>query len=197
LNLSLAPHGHGWNSDDEAGLYWYKTDRQPEAPAEVNCTVLDHFDAFNGHGLRTVKLADLQFIAAGIFGPGRPCDLSRPDGTKWTGDAYAFGIYRYRCAIHDRAVIIESNGSGIKAYYLQGYAERWEQICMLLTPSLVWDLCQSITDAHEATQINEHRRMSQLFVDGRLKKRKRNGRFHVEINPIKQEVSTHAEPTSN
>ena len=62
-------------------------------------------------------------------------------------------------------------------------AELWGHIAATFSPEMIWNICNQISHACRAARDAERNKIFQAFVDGRLKKRKRNNRVTVEVIP--------------
>ena len=70
-----------WQSADPADVWLNESG--PESPKIITCQTPQG-------GTALVRVEDLKFIGAGLFGAGRPC---LGGSAKWTGDSYRYGIY--------------------------------------------------------------------------------------------------------
>lgn len=182
----------GWHSDDPASLYWYKTDSirldgAPTPPTELIAYSIGHTGIVQP-STRTIQIADLTFIGAGIF--GEPRDSGFGNKTQWTGDSYRYGIYIVSSDPR-RHVIIRQDGGGIYTYLDHSFTN-WPAICRLLPNERLWDLCQTIGHTFHQGRESERRRIYNQFANGRLKlKRKRNAVMIVET-PEPMEATNNA-----
>ncbi len=62
--------------------------------------------------------------------------------------------------------------------------ERWGHIAATFSPEMIWNICNQISHACRAARDAERNKIFQAFVDGRLKKRKREMRVTVYIEPV-------------
>jgi hypothetical protein len=126
-----------------------------------------------------VELAPFVLIGVGTFGEGRPCDGS--SGTKWTGSSHTYGVYKHRRSL----LIIESHGGGE-----QGYIDRhshavelFDHLCGTLAPERIWDICYLIASTENRAYRKGRQELVTLFLQGRLKRRRRHQQWRLEILP--------------
>ncbi len=165
--------GHHWRTNDAADLRF--TESGQEQPTHVDCYNLH--DTLNRGEMVRVPAADLDLISRAYFG-------DRKAG--WTGDAYRFGVYRWNVSIgRPQIVIIVSHGGGMEAYCLSDLVafETWTHLSNNVSEEILWNLCYEIMHAQRAVKTEVHRAAMRLFLDGRLRKRKRGTWLHVEVLP--------------
>jgi hypothetical protein len=177
MNLIQESKGWNWKMDDAAGLYISGTGSLTEALPQLLARRISHSGIVESEVV-SVQVADMNFMAAGLFGPGRGTG-----NIKWTGDAYKFAVYQCgRRAI----VIMRTDGSGTRFYYLDDLISReiWEYFTSTLTTEMLWNVCRQIIFAYEEGRDHAKKEAYDLFVEGRLKKRKRKGRVYVEVSEV-------------
>jgi hypothetical protein len=170
--IQLQP-GYYWRTNDAADLAF--SEAGPERPTHINCYNLH--DTLNRGETARVPVAGLQLMTKAYFGERK---------VGWTGDAYKFGIYRLTSEFgRGEIVIIVSHGGGMEAFSLSDLVavQTWTHLAAHLSEELLWNLCYEIMHAHRAVKSEATRRMSLLFLENRLKKRKRRNRLSVEILP--------------
>lgn len=142
----------------------------------------------NGRQTFEVKTAEWEHVARATFGPGRPSDPS--GNVKWTGNSYRYDIYRYvgEGFLDEGAWALRFSHGGGNGWLthrpLHGETTPLEHAAAL-PETLRWDVChffyESVeTTAHEAAR-DKYREMATAFLEGRLKKRRRNRTVSVEI----------------
>jgi hypothetical protein len=176
-----------WRTNDAAGLHVDGRSDAPEPPQEFACSVVGHSGILRPATI-PVPTATLTFLGTGLFGP--PRDKSEHQAG-WTGDAYKFGVYDY-LPRHGRRqiVILRTDGGGFYAYVdvsLEA-SEMWRHLCKTCSPEMLWNICQCVVHTHDLACQKGRQEMMKLFAEGRLKKRRRQGRTQVyvetEIIPI-------------
>lgn len=162
--------GYYWHTDDAARLHI--DNAQPTPPEKLNAFRIGHVCLVLSSELE-LEPAKMEYLGQGFFGP------ARGNRIKWTGDCYKFGIYRYE----DRAVILRTDGGGSYLYYIDqtDAGKVWAELCNVLSSSMLWDVCQTVAHTYDEGRKAERRKLHTLFLAGRLKKRKRQGRLSVEI----------------
>jgi hypothetical protein len=163
--------GYYWRTNDAADLAF--NDAGPQPPTHISCYDL-HYTLNRGE-IAQVPIAELHFLARAHFG-------DRNVG--WTGDAYRFGIYRFtRQFGRPEIVVIVSHGGGMEAYSLSDLVahQTWSHIAEHLSEDLRWNLCYEIMHAQRAVKDEATRIVKQLFLEGRLKKRRRRNRSYVQV----------------
>lgn len=169
--------GCNWHTDDPAHLYISNTGHLSEGPKEVAAFIIGR-----GGGVRpatrVVKFETLKFIGSGLFGEGRPCRFDAR--TRWTGDAFKFGIYEEGTR---NIVIIRTDGAGTTAHAVDetDALETWVKILAVLRPERVWNLCATITDTYRKGGDDERGRVLELFLEGKLRKCKKHGVVSVVV----------------
>jgi hypothetical protein len=126
-----------------------------------------------------VELAPFALIGVGTFGDGRPCAGS--PGTKWTGSSHTYGIYKHRHSL----LIIESHGAGEQGYIDQhSHAiELFDQLCATLPRERLWDICYLIANTENRAYRKGRQELTALFLQGRLKRKRRNSQWRLEVLP--------------
>ena len=148
-----------------------------------------HFDpGYDGIACFDVTTAEWEHVCSARFGEGRPCGFN--DTTKWTGDSYRYDIYRRGISGKTQYALRWWNGGG-QGWLIGGDNERNGEACLLpLIASVAdenrrWDYCHFLWETAHKTACSAaadmERKYQQAFVDGRLKKRKRKGKYTVEI----------------
>lgn len=126
-------------------------------------------------------------MAVGIFGAGRPSRTCR--NVKWTGDAYEYGLYQYAsgAARHPAIVVLRTDGGGTYAYIDDTLTaiETWTTIAAQ-PPEMIWNICHLIAHTYERAFCAGRAQIEQIFLEGRLKKRRRQGRLRVEVAARKE-----------
>jgi len=74
--------GQYWRSSDPADIWL--NEAGAESPTLITCQTPQG-------GTATVRVDDLKFIGAGLFGDGRPC--LGGGNVNWTGASYRYGVY--------------------------------------------------------------------------------------------------------
>jgi hypothetical protein len=165
--------GYYWRTNDAADLAF--SEAGPEQPTHINFYNLH--DTLNRGEITQVAVGELQLITKAYFGERK---------VGWTGDAYKFGIYR-RTVPSGRAeiAIVVSHGGGMEAYLLSDLVavQTWTHLAANLSEELLWNMCYEIMHAHRAVKSEATRATMRLFLEGRLKKRKRRNRVTVEVLP--------------
>ena len=142
----------------------------------------------NGRQTFDVKTGEWEHVARASFGPAR---------FGWSGDSYRYDIYRYAGkSIFDQGAwgLRFSHGGGngwLTHRPLSGETTPLEHAVALPEP-LRWDVCHFLYDCAEKTACeaarDKYRELAEAFVEGRLKKRRKDGRVRVEIitKPIEE-----------
>jgi hypothetical protein len=166
-----------WNyrTDDAAQIYFRSSEKG--APTHLRCVGMGFELSAHSGTEYSVELAPFECIGAGSFGEGRLCFQS--GGTKWTGNSHKYGIYKHRGSL----LILESHGGGE-----QGYLDRdshaielFDHLCATLPPERLWDICYLSAKTENRAHRKGREEMTMLFLQGRLKRRRRNNRYRVEI----------------
>lgn len=135
-----------------------------------------------------VRPAEWTHVCSARFGDGRPCGFSSKDTTKWSGDSYRYDIFTRE----DQMALRWWNGGG-QGWLIAARKDRRSETCLLSMIAEMhvearrWDACHFIWEAaHKSAAAGElggETRIYEAFLEGRLKKRRRNGAVHVEIIP--------------
>jgi hypothetical protein len=177
--------GENYHTDDAAEIYFRRT--AEGAPTHLRCVGMGFALSAHSDAEFDVELAPLELIGVGRFGSGRPTGLG--SSTKWTGDSHKYGVYKHRGAL----LILESHGGGEQGYYA-GHShaiELFEGICASFPPERIWDICYLIATTQNQAYRKGRHEMAVLFLQDRLKRRKRNGQHRLEILPavtVQQDV---------
>jgi hypothetical protein len=160
--------GHYWRTDDAANIaYRIGSNGTVSAPSVK------------------LEVSLLECIGPVEFGPARPDGSTR---TKWTGDYKRFGLYS---TVHPffggrtGLVIIQNDGAGLRAYFVYQLdaLETFTQLYRTLPQPLLWDVLSALTSTYRAGVRDGQRRVQAAFLEGRLKKRRKNNRVTVEELP--------------
>lgn len=132
-----------------------------------------------------------QHVCSCRFGEGRLCSWSST--TKWTGDCYRYDIFRRGHERQDKQIALRwSNGSGdgwlvCEEKDVQDQQSLLAVIAEITVEERRWDACHFIYNTYRQSWEQSAKRKTQelhtAFVQGRLKKRKREGRVFVEVRP--------------
>ena len=91
-----------WQSADPADIWFNESG--PESPKVITCQTPQG-------GKAIVRVEDMEFLGAGLFGEGRPC---LGGSAKWTGNSYRYGVYKsYKPYSGTAIVILQSSGGGM------------------------------------------------------------------------------------
>jgi len=168
--------GHYWKTNDPADLTFNEAGTKP--PNAIRCFNMQDF--LNHGECRDVLVETLEFLGSGTFGEARPSVAS----TRWTGDSHRYGIYRNRAGVYKNGVIVvECHGGGMFGYAFDNLVagETWEYVARNLSPETIWNLCYQIAGAYRTARDAEKRLLSLAFLEGRMKKRRKNNKVYVEI----------------
>lgn len=149
----------------------------------------------NGRTTFEVKTSEWKHVARATFGPAR----GTKSGAGWTGSSYRYDIYRYDGESYSDqgAWALRFSHGGGNGWFthrpLKSETTPLEHAVALPEPQR-WDVCHFLYEcaektAHEAERDKYHE-MAQAFIDGRLKKRRKDGRVRVEILPKVAEVKS-------
>jgi hypothetical protein len=166
-----------YHTDDAARIYIRGT--ADKAPTHLRCVGMGFDLSAHSDVEFNLELAPFELIGVGRFGEGRPCDGW--SDTKWTGDSHKYGVYK-----HGRSLlIIESHGGGE-----QGYLDRhshaielFDLMCATQPPERIWDICHLIAHTENRAYRKGRNEMTTLFLQGRLRRKRRNHRHELEILP--------------
>jgi hypothetical protein len=175
--------GWNWHTDDPAKLHIRDSGSNTEARNMLERHVM-HDSASYGEFIE-VEVEKLEFLASAMFGVGR---VSSPgSNTKWTGDAYKHGIYRWRrpFSVCPAIVIIEVHGGGTQGYYWNTLTahETWTHLADILSSEALWNVCHDLCQMYHNARNVERRELHRQFLEGRLRKRRRNHNLYVEVLP--------------
>lgn len=168
---------YNYHTDDAAKIYFRRSALQ--APTHLLCTGIGYELSADSLGTFSMELAPFEFVGAGIFGAARPCDTL--SSTKWTGDSHKYGVYKHS----NYLLIMESNGSG-EFGYLERHSDNvrlFEHLCATLRVEQIWDICHLIAETQKQAYRKGRHELETLFLQNRLKRRKRNSRYCLEIVP--------------
>lgn len=169
--------GENYHTDDDARIYFRRT--AEGAPTHLRSVGMGFALSAHSDAEFDVELAPFELMGAGKFGVGRP---SGPGSyTKWTGDSHKYGVYKHRGSL----LILESHGGGEQGYYdRHSHAiELFDGLCTTLPPERIWDICHLIATTQNQAYRKGRHEMAVLFLRNRLKRRKRQGQYRLEILP--------------
>ena len=173
--------GWNWHTDDPARLYRKDSGNSIEAPQMLKCYVMHN--SVNYGEFIEVEVEKLEFLASAMFGVGR--DSSPGSNTKWTGDAYKHGIYRCLRPLSGRPaiVIIEVHGGGTHGYYWNTFTahETWTRLASTLPSEALWNICHDLCQMYQNARRVEREKLHRQFLEGRLRRRRRNHTVYVEV----------------
>jgi hypothetical protein len=166
-------------TDDLASLCFSEAGPQP--PATVRCYNMRDFH--NRGEISEIPIISLEFLAAGIFGEGRPAWPGST--TKWTGDSHRYGVYRSPAGSYKNGIVLlETHGGGMFGYAFDNAetADTWDGITAILRPEMIWNVCRQITKVYHAARELERAVVYRAFIEGRVKLRRRHGQVYVEAS---------------
>src|SRR5216684_8020413 len=169
--------GENYHTDDAAKIYFRGHSR--EAPTHLRCVGMGYALSAHSDAEFNVELAPFELIGVGRFGEGRACEgLS---GTKWTGDSHEYGVYKRGRSL----LIIESHGGGEQGYFdpHTHAIDLFEHLCATLSHERIWDLCYLVATTQNQAYGKGRHEMTMLFLHGRLKRRRHNHQYRLEILP--------------
>jgi hypothetical protein len=177
MNLIQDSPGENYHTDDAARIYFRRSTEQ--APTHLRCVGMGFELSAHSDVEFNLELAPFELIGVGRFGEGRPCDGQ--SGTKWTGDSYKYGVYKH----HRSLLIIQSHGGGEQGYLDRhsNAIELFDFICATLPPERIWDMCHLIAHTENRAYRKGLNEMATLFLEGRLRRKRRNHRYELEILP--------------
>lgn len=169
--------GENHHTDDDARIYFRRS--STEAPTHLRCVGMGYALSAHSDAEFDVELAPFELIGVGRFGDGRPCEGS--PNTKWTGDSHEYGVYK-----HGRSLlIIESHGGGEQGYLdRRSHAiELFDHLCATQPIERIWDLCYLLATTENRAYSKGRHEMAMLFLQGRLKRKRRNHHYELNILP--------------
>ena len=170
--VQLQP-GYYWRTNDAADLAFSYAG--PDQPTHIECFNLH--DTLNRGEITQVPVGELRLMRKAYFGKRK---------VGWTGDAYKFGVYQRTQQIgRPEIAILVSHGGGMEAFLLSDLVAvpTWNHLSANLSEEYRWNLCSEVMQAHRAVKTEATRATMRLFLDGRLKKRRRHHRITVEVLP--------------
>jgi hypothetical protein len=188
--------GHNWHTDDTAKLFIARTGELNEAPKTISCFVTN--DSLNSGEVIEVEFTQLEFIAPAVFGDSRPSLGGR--STRWTGSAYKYALYQHGSTyeIYPAIVIIETHGGGTQGYYIKTLTavDTWRHFAHVLPTETLWNICHDLSRMYANARYIERKIIHTQFLQGRLKRVRRNKRLFVEVLPERMdEVSIAGGPS--
>jgi hypothetical protein len=178
--------GWNWRTDDPARIHIDRTGHLTEAPTTIKCFRMH--DTVNGGEFHEVEFDRLEFLAAAMFGEGRPSG----GGVKWTGSAYKHAIYRHTRPFtsYTSIVMIETHGGGTQGYYIATLTadETWTHLTHSLSSEMLWNICHDLCKVYENARFIERQTIHQQFLQGRLKKRRRRKNYYVQVVPEQNHI---------
>jgi hypothetical protein len=169
--------GENYHTDDAATIYFRRT--AEGAPTHLRCVGMGFALSAHSDAEFDVELAPFELIGVGNFGAGRPTEPG--SDTKWTGDSDKYAVYKHRGSL----LILESHGGGEQGYYARHShdIELFERICATFPPERIWDICRLIATTQNQAYRKGRDEMAGLFLQNRLKRRKRSGQYRLDILP--------------
>jgi hypothetical protein len=180
MNPTQAHPGHYWHTDDPADLAF--NEAGPDQPQTVRCYNMQ--DHLNRGEFRDVPVAALEYMAAGIFGEGRPSRITST--IRWTGSSHRYGIYRNPTGLYRTGIVIlECHGGGMYGYAFDNLVsgDTWQHIAANFQQEMIWNLCNQIAHAYKTARDAERSALLQAFLEGRLKRRRKGSKQWAQIVP--------------
>ena len=172
--------GHYWKSADAADLCFNESG--PVPPTHITCSRIGSVCLVLSASVN-VPVTELEQIAVGRFGNGRPCD-GLSSTTRWTGDSHRYGAYLWKPEFGSRKlVIVECHGGGMHGYVFESTLPSIVELMRSLPTEQVWDLCYSFAGTQNEAYKQGKNHTAQLFLQDRLKRRRKNNAYHLEILP--------------
>jgi hypothetical protein len=169
--------GLNHHTDDGAKIHFRRS--ATETPTHLRCVGMGYTLSAESQAEFDVELAPFVLIGVGTFGEGRPCDGS--SGTKWTGRSHTYAVYKHRRSL----LILESHGGGEQGYidHHSHAVELFDHLCATLAPERIWDICYLIATTENRAYRKGRQELATLFLQGRLKRRRRERQWRLEILP--------------
>jgi hypothetical protein len=140
--------------------------------------------------------ADWDHVASCRFGEARGVKYQGDGG--WSGDCYRYDIFRRLSGTKNQAqwAIRWTHGGGTGWLIGTPYTAMYDSLIQLIAiqpnEASRWDYCHAIcegidkTARETASEVKAH--IAGAFINGRLKKRRKNGEITVEITPVAPNV---------
>jgi len=169
---------------------------QEREPAYVE----NHGGQIGVYGKTEVTTAEWTHVARCCFGEGRPCWGFPNSNTKWTGSSHRYDIFTKERKLGGAYVAIRwRHGGGVGWIVTDDNRKRCETSLPLIIAAVPdegqrWDACHYICDAVQdiasAEATRQRRELETAFLEGRMKKRKRNHKYSVEVTPRVERTAT-------
>jgi hypothetical protein len=82
-------------------------------------------------------------------------------------------------------VILRTDGGGLHAYVDASLtaSEMWRYLCAHCSSPMLWNICSCVAQTHDLAREKGRKELMEIYAEGRLKKRRRQGRIQVVIEP--------------
>jgi acyl-homoserine lactone acylase PvdQ len=140
-----------------------------------------------------IKPDEWEHVCSCRFGEGRLCDFSR--NTKWTGDSYRYDLFKRskgKGDIYPQYALRWYNGGGNGWLVADDLCKRQEESLLAMIATMPdearrWDACHFLWETAVKTALAATRKIAKEYaeaiVEKRITKRKRKGKYTVEITP--------------
>jgi len=208
--MELERTDHGWKAADSSRLSWGEftipnmlavfvpSENLPScfqpcvmggaAPTHVKASVMQYSANGTERFLSLAKLTHVRSVNGGIRRRA-----GETQGVDCKSHTYSVYMLEFLPG-HPQTVIAVNHGGGSLLYLIPHcFAdETMRYACAMLPDGAVWDICDMIVDGfnhgreHGASRTAAE--YATAFVEGRLKKRRKNGQVRVHVEPARQPV---------
>lgn len=150
-----------------------------EAPVSLPCTLIGHNCHIKGKTV-DVPCAELTLLRAydcGIRDAG--------SHSRWSSNV-RYIVYEWKPTYGWPSIVIVTDCGGGPCYWTVDqldFYNTWVALAGVIDDATAWDLLSALTGTYDKGFGEGSKKMSTLFLQGRLKRRKRQGAHHLEILP--------------
>ena len=182
--------GSAWELEGTGIVF---TNAHKTEPKTVNAVVAGNVLCDPGHLTYPIALADLTLITAVQYNGDTDVRYPGPDEAVRTGvqSNVQYAVFSYQGRFTKPQVVIgRMSGFGPQFYLADNYQATDSLLGLIALPGvtgrMVWDLCDTLVGSHEKGykegRKHEYQRLGRAFLEGRLKKRRRQGSVRLHID---------------
>jgi hypothetical protein len=153
-----------------------------ESPTVLNCTLIGHICLVTG---KTKDIPCNELTLLKVYNCGTR--ISTKNKVGWSSNV-RFIVYMHKSPFgREKIVIVKDCGGGPYFYVVDqlDFHATWLALSQLtnVSDAIGWDILSALTGTYDKGYEEGNKKMGTLFLENRLKRRKRKDAYHLEILP--------------
>jgi hypothetical protein len=168
-----------YQAADGSGWWLHVPATTSPEPTALDCTLIGHICLVTGK-TKPVPCRELTLLKA------YACGIREPESRqRWTSNV-RYIVYEWQGDFSRPSIVIVKDCGGGPYYYVVdqlAFLETWKALAAVIDDATAWDVLSALTGTYDKGHEEGSKKLGTLFLQGRLKKRKRKGAYHLEILP--------------